>query len=90
MDFFDRPNCYSIITVRSRDQRVSSAESSTEALLRRARSSAARDSQVTQTEMAAQMAIIRVPDLCNNEPVIVMQKTTNLPMTDQHAADYRN
>lgn len=66
---------------------MSSVESRPDAILCRARTSAVRNAQVAEAEMAAKLATICVPDLWNNELAIVVQETKNPPMTHRYTDD---
>lgn len=69
--FIDRPILYSAVTTRSRFPRVNSDRSNLEAIIRGARSSAARNTKVGDPDMAAKMSNIYIPDLWNGKHVIV-------------------
>lgn len=47
-------------------------------------SSAACNIQLADAQMAAQ-TVFHVLDLCNNEPVAMVMKSTNPPVTERHA-----
>lgn len=61
------------MTLRSSIPGVSFVGSNPEAILRSVRSSPARNSEMTDAEMAAQMAIICVQNLWNSERAIMIQ-----------------
>lgn len=55
------------------------------AILRIVRLFAARNAQVLNAEIAAQMANIQVLDFCCSKPVIMAPNTANQPVTYRHA-----
>lgn len=68
-------------------RRVCFARNNAEDILHSTHWSAASNVQVADADMAAQIAIIRVQKLWSTEPAITVQKTTNPPVTEQHADD---
>lgn len=75
------------MTTCSRNWKVRSVASNANATLLGARSSAALSAQVADTDMATWIASIPFPDSWNNGHEMMVQETTNLPVTDLRAYD---
>lgn len=71
------------MTTCSRNARVSSIRTNSEAIFGTTCSIAARNAQANGAVIAAEVVIIRVSDLENYEPVIMMQESADLLVTIQ-------